>query len=52
LDQGIWTAVSCQSPVTRTGSHRPSAATVSMHSMIKAAMFSAGTGVVDDWELA
>jgi hypothetical protein len=52
LDQGTWTAVSCQSPVTRTGSHRPSVATVSIRSMIKAAMFSAGIGVIDDWELA
>jgi len=52
LDQGIWTAVSCQSPVTRTGSHRPSVAKITGTPDGQAAMFSAGTGVVDDWELA
>jgi hypothetical protein len=52
LDQGTWSAVSCQSPVTRTGSHRPSDATITTTQVIRAAMFSAGTGVVDDWELA
>jgi hypothetical protein len=51
LDQGIWSAVSCQSPVTRTGSHRSSVAN-DHHSMITAAMLRAGTGVVDHWELA
>jgi hypothetical protein len=51
LDQGIWTAVSCQSPVTPTGSHRPSVVSIT-NTDDQAAMFSAGAGVIDDWELA
>jgi len=35
LDQGTWTAVSCQSPVTRTGSHRPSVAMITVLPMVR-----------------
>jgi hypothetical protein len=52
LDQGTWSAVSCQSPVTRTGRTDHLSPTITVHSMITVAVVSAGTRVVDDWELA
>jgi hypothetical protein len=52
LDQGTWSAVSCQSPVTRTGSHRPSVANDHGSPDDHGGDVQGRHGVVDDWELA